>query len=181
MAGLEKIVQDLLFSIIQLVAGVAVSSGAIYLGIKVFDAFTKDIKEMEELKKGNAAVGILIAAVIISMAIVLEPQVSSLFNEVITGVSGTISIEKISIAIAVGLIRLLIGIIAAVGSVYVALSVLDKVTVDIQEQKEIQRGNVAVAIMVAGVLIAVSFLIKASVVGITNALDPIAIAVALGL
>jgi len=39
--------------------------------IKIFDAFTPGLNEIEELRKGNVAVGIVLAAVIIATGVVI--------------------------------------------------------------------------------------------------------------
>ena len=41
------------------------------IAIKIFDWMTKDIDEVEELKKGNMAVGLILFGVILGMAIVV--------------------------------------------------------------------------------------------------------------
>jgi uncharacterized membrane protein YjfL (UPF0719 family) len=52
-------------------------AGAISMGVglgvalKVFTALTPGIDEMEELKKGNLAVAIVLAAVVLAMAVVV--------------------------------------------------------------------------------------------------------------
>ncbi len=56
--------------------------GAIGMGVglavafKIFTAFTADLDEIEELKKGNVAVAIVLASAIISMGIVVAVMVS---------------------------------------------------------------------------------------------------------
>lgn len=41
------------------------------IAIRIFDWMTKDIDEVEELKKGNMAVGLILFGVILGMAIVV--------------------------------------------------------------------------------------------------------------
>lgn len=56
--------------------------GAIGMGVglavafKIFTAFTTNLDEIEELKKGNVAVAIVLASAIISMGIVVAVMVS---------------------------------------------------------------------------------------------------------
>lgn len=47
------------------------------LGVKFFDMMTPGVDEMEELRKGNVAVAIVIAAVIISIGFVMGMVLSS--------------------------------------------------------------------------------------------------------
>jgi len=64
--------------ILTLIVGIFV----VFIGYKAFSVFTRSIKENEELKKNNIAVGILSASIIISMAIMMksaiDPTISTL-------------------------------------------------------------------------------------------------------
>ncbi len=174
--GIEAILGSLVIGILQLILGLVVAMFSIYMGLKLFDKITKNIDEMKELKKGNVAVGILLGAVIISIANVVQSGVAS-----ITGtMTSEMSTGALAISLGIGLVNLLIGLCAAVVSIFLAMSILDKITVELDEWKEIAKGNVAVAIMMAAVLFAVSFVIQAGVTGISKALDVKAIAALFG-
>lgn len=43
-----------------------------FLFIKLFDLFTKDLDELRELRKGNIAVGIFMAGLLIAFAIIVS-------------------------------------------------------------------------------------------------------------
>lgn len=47
------------------------------LGVKVFDLMTPGVDEMEELRKGNIAVAIVVAAVILSIGFVMGSVLSA--------------------------------------------------------------------------------------------------------
>lgn len=149
----------------QLILGLLLAMGSVYIGLRLLDKLTKGIDEMEELKKGNVAVGILMAAVIFSIATVVQSGVAGL-TRVVAGKTG----PALLIAVSVGIIQLLIGIVIAVVAIYIAINVLDKITVEIDEMSELKKGNVAVAILMAGVLLAVSFVVQAGVSGIAEAI-----------
>jgi len=172
-------VVGLTIGFLKLILGLILSMGSIYIGLKMFDRMTGGIDEMEEIKNGNAAVGILMAAVVISIATIVQKGVE--------GFGSNISLEMSPTLIAIGLIistlNLAFGVIVAVFAIYLALKILDKITVDIDETEEFKQGNVALAIMEAGVLIAVSFVIQASLQGITDStfINPVVIASLLGI
>jgi uncharacterized membrane protein YjfL (UPF0719 family) len=65
---------------------------------------------------------------------------------------------------------LVLGVLLAIGSIYLAISVFDKLTRQIKAFEELKNGNVAVALEVAGVIVAVALIIQSGVVGITAAL-----------
>ncbi len=148
--------------VLQLVVGLVLAIASIYLGLALFGKFTKGIDEEEELKKGNVAVGILMAAIILSIANVVQSGV--------VGLTGALTIGFSLNAIIAGIIQLLVGIALAVVAIYMAINVLDKITKNIDEMEELKKGNVAVAILMAGVLIAVSFVVQAGVSGIAKAI-----------
>lgn len=174
--GVETIVLGLGIAVVQLLVGLALAMGSVYLGLKMFDKLTDGVDEMAELKKGNLAVAILLGAIIFSIANIVEGGVSSLTNSIGPDFTGV----QIAAALVIGVVNLVVGIILAIFAIYIAINVLDKITVGIDEFKELKKGNVAVAIMMAAVLFAVSFVIKGAVTGMANALSPETVAVALG-
>jgi uncharacterized membrane protein YjfL (UPF0719 family) len=147
--------------VVQLIVGLVLAIASIYIGLSMFGKFTKGINEEEELKKGNVAVGILQAAIILSIANVVQSGV--------VGLTGALTLGFSVNAIIAGVIQLIVGIVLAVVAIYMAINVLDKITKGIDEMAEIKKGNVAVAILMAGVLIAVSFVVQAGVSGIARA------------
>jgi uncharacterized membrane protein YjfL (UPF0719 family) len=122
------------------------------------------------------AVAILLGAIVFSIANVVQAGVAGLTKNVVPGMS----LLQMAAAIIVGLVNLAVGVILSVLSIYVAVNVLDKITVGIDEFKELKRGNIAVAILMAAVLFAVSYVISGSVSGMAAALSPAKVAAALG-
>ena len=163
-------------SVAQLVLGLILAMGSVYLGIRMFDKLTDGIDEMKELQKGNVAVAILLGAIIFSIANVVEGGVSGLTGSIVPG----LTLVELAAALLIGVVNLLVGVVLAILSIYVAISILDKMTVDIDEFKELKRGNVAIAIIMAAVLFAVSFVIRGAVVSMASALSPQSVAAALG-
>ncbi|MCX6769923.1 MAG: DUF350 domain-containing protein [Candidatus Micrarchaeota archaeon] len=174
--GLDNIAGGLLISLLQLFLGLVLAMGSVYIGLRLFDWLTEGIDEMKELKKGNVAVAILLGAVIFSIANIVESGVSSLTQLIVPGLPPMLLLASFII----GLVNLIVSIILAVFSIYIAVNVLDKITVGIDEFKELKRGNVAIAIMMAAVLLAMSFVIRGAVVGMASTLSPESLASALG-
>ena len=156
--------------LIQLIIAIVFAVIALYVGFFVLGKITKNIDEEKELAKGNAAVGIIVAAVFVAIAIVVQSGVSGL--SVGIGKAATLGFLSVGgmLAIVVALIQLILGIVLAVGAIYLALNILDKLTKGIEEFEEIKKGNVAVALEMAGVIIAVAVIIQSGVIGITTAL-----------
>jgi len=141
----------------------------LYIGFAVLGKITKGMNEEKELARGNAAVGIIVAAVFVAIALVVQSGVSGLT----VGINKAISVGILSVdgmlAIGVSFIQLILGIVLAVGAIYLALNILDKLTKGVEEFEEIKKGNVAVALEMGGVIIAVAVIIQSGVIGITAA------------
>lgn len=147
----------IILAFVQVLVSLVFALAAVYIGIKVFDRFTKNIDEMAELKRGNVAIGLLLAAVIISIATVIQNGVANLtapfftpgmeFNARLMGFLGGVVSLLVSLALALLVIRM-------------AISVFDRITKGIDEEAELRAGNVAIALLLAGILIAIATVIQ---------------------
>ena len=156
--------------IIQLVIAIILAVAALYIGFSVLGKITKGIDEEKEIAKGNAAVGILVASVFIAIGIVVQSGVAGIS----VGISQALKVGLLSgvgiAIIVISIIQLLLGIVLAIVAIYLALNILDKLTKGIDEFAELKKGNVAVALEMAGVIITVAIIIQSGVMGITAAL-----------
>lgn len=158
--------------IIQLVISIILAVAALYIGFSVLGKITKGIDEVKELARGNVAVGILVASVFLAIGIVVQAGVA--------GISGGIKAAQASAggilsaggltAIGLSILQLILGIVLAIAAIYLALNILDKLTKGIDEFEELKKGNVAVALEMAGVIITTAIIIQSGVQGITAAL-----------
>jgi uncharacterized membrane protein YjfL (UPF0719 family) len=151
-------------AVIALFVSLWLAMKAVEMAISMFDKVTEGIDEWEELKKGNVAVGILMAAVILA--------VGNIISSSVTGLTGALMHPAFEVAfvlkVVVAVINLVIGLWIGTYVIGLAIRILDKMTKNIEEMKEIAKGNVAVAIMVAGVLISVSVVVGQGVEGISK-------------
>jgi uncharacterized membrane protein YjfL (UPF0719 family) len=150
--------------LIQLLIAILLAVVALYIGYSVFSKITKGIDEIQELKKGNVAVGIIIASIFFAIAIVIQSGVAG----IAVGITNALSGDWYSLLAA--FIQLILGILLAVATIYLALNILDRLTKGIDEFDELKKGNVAVALMMAGVIVATAVIIQSGVAGITSAL-----------
>lgn len=150
--------------LIQLLIAILLAVVALYIGYSVFSKITKGIDEIQELKKGNVAVGIIIASIFFAIAIVIQSGVAG----IAVGITNALSGDWYSLLAA--FIQLILGILLAVATIYLALNILDRLTKGIDEFDELKKGNVAVALMMAGVIVATAVIIQSGVAGITAAL-----------
>lgn len=168
---LVELLAKLIVWLIQLVIGLGLAMGSISMAIRLLNKLTPGIDEEEELKKGNVAVGVMMLGVVIATALVVSSGVVGL-TQAVTGVSG-VNLMDYVIAIIFGLIQLAAGVGFAVISIYLAFNIWDKITTSIDEKAELARGNVAVGIVMAGVIIAVALVIREGVSGLAGALGAV--------
>ena len=156
--------------LLQLIIAIVFAVIALYIGISVFGKVTGDIDGQKELAKGNAAFGIVVAAIFVAIAVVVQSGVSGISIGIGKATAlGLTSVDGL-VAIGVACVQLILGILLAIGAIYLALNVLDKLTKGVEEFAELKKGNVAVALEMAGVIIAVALIIQSGIGGITTAL-----------
>ena len=161
---------NVVVGLVQLVIAIIFAVIALYVGFSTLNKITKGLDEEKELAKGNAAVGIIVASVFIAIALVVQSGVQGLSIGIGKAAAiGLFSVDGI-LAIVAALIQLILGIVLAIAAIYLALNILDKLTKSVEEFEELKKGNVAVALEMAGVIIAVAVIIQSGVLGITAAL-----------
>lgn len=79
------------------------------------------------------------------------------------------------ILVGLAIVRLVFAIIFAVVAIYIAANVLGRLTKQFKEWDEIKKGNVAVAIYMAGIFISIATIIGPGVIGLFVRLDVLAI------
>ena len=140
-------------SVVQLVLAVVMSALAAYLGAWVFSRSTPGLDEWAELRKGNPAVGIVMAAVVVGVAIILRPalQVVTLNLDTSATLEVIWKLFAQALLVAVGLFLSLIVIAFS-------LWLFTRLTGDLDEWAEIGKGKVGVAALLTGVIIATALL-----------------------
>ncbi len=157
--------------IIQLVIAIILAVIALYIGFSVLGRITKGIEEEKEIARGNAAVGILVASVFIAIGIVVQSGVAGVSKGLSTALNAgdLLSLQGI-MPIILAILQLILGIVLAIAAIYLALNVLDRLTKGIEEFEELKKGNVAVALEMAGAIITTAIIIQSGVMGISSAL-----------
>jgi len=150
--------------LVQLVIAIILAVVALYIGFFVFSRITKGLDEAKELARGNIAVGIIIASIFFAIALVVQSGIAGISVGIMKALAGD------WLAIVVSLLQLILGILLAIGAIYLALYILDRLTKGVNEFEEIRKGNTAVALMMAGVIVSTAIIIQSGVIGITSAL-----------
>jgi uncharacterized membrane protein YjfL (UPF0719 family) len=141
--------EQLLVSVAQIIVAVILAAIASYLGILLFNRATRDLDEWAELRRGNAAMGLVLGSIILGIALILRPA---------------LTVPDMTIlATAVQVAAILLGLVLALSAIIFAVGLFDRLTGQIDELAELQRGNVAVAAVMVGVILAVSLLMSRAV------------------
>lgn len=157
-------IESIIIGITQLIIAVILAVVSLYIGFAMLDRMTSNIDEEKELAKGNVAVGILVASIFVSIAIIVQSGVAGISIGLRDVVNGNIY------SLIASIVQLVLGMVLAVAGIYLSLNIFDKLTKEIDEFEEIRKGNVAVALEMAGVIIAVALIIQSGVLGITSSL-----------
>jgi len=136
---------------LRLILGIVFAVVALYMASLVLGWLTKGIDEWKEILKGNVAVAIFISGVFISVATIVAPGISGLFA------------DWAIVVIAIGFAQLVIALGLAMGMQFIALSVFGKLTKQLDEWAELKKGNIAVAITMAAIVIAVAAVVAKGV------------------
>ncbi|MEM3060820.1 MAG: DUF350 domain-containing protein [Candidatus Bathyarchaeia archaeon] len=136
---------------LRLILGIVFAIAGLYIASWILGKVTKEIDEWEEIGKGNIAVAIYMAGIFISVAVIIGPGIIGLFR--------TLDV----VGIAIGFIQLVLALILAMVMQYIGLSVLGKLTKGIEEWAELKKGNIAIGIMMAAIVIAVSAIVARGV------------------
>ena len=99
-----------------------------------------------------AAVGIILGAVVLSVATIIAGGVSGILIP---------SSEAQFVALAVSFFWLMIAVILAVFAQLVAINLFGTLTKGIDEQKEIKKGNLAVAVTLGAIIYSIAVIIQA--------------------
>jgi len=153
----EENVGELLLSLAQLAVAIILSAIAAYLAFYLFQWFTRHLDEWEELRQGNAAVGVVLGALLISAAIVLRPALT--VNADVWDVGNQLFF-RILLAEA---LQLAVGLVLVVLVLALALYLFAALTRGIDEVEELKKGNLAVAGLLAGVVVGVGLMVSQAV------------------
>jgi uncharacterized membrane protein YjfL (UPF0719 family) len=140
-------------SVVQLVLAVVMSALAAYLGAWVFSQSTPGLDEWAELRKGNPAVGIVMAAVVVGVAIILRPALQIVTLQLDTSATLEVIWKLFAQALLVA-----VGLFLSLVVIAFSLWLFTRMTGDLDEWAEIGKGKVGVAALLTGVIIATALL-----------------------
>jgi len=138
---------------VQLLLAVVLSALVAYLGAWLFNRATPGLDDWAELRQGNPAVGLVMGAVIVGAAIILRPALRVVPLQVDAGATLDVAWRLLAQTIQVA-----VGLVLSLAVIAFALWLFTRLTGELDEWAEIGKGNVGVAAMLTGVIIATAFL-----------------------
>lgn len=164
----------ILISLFEFLLAVLMSGFIIYITYRVFIHANPDFDMEDEIRKGNTAVGALVASILFAASMILQKgmdSVVSIFRLHMTtpGASSGFSVWQLG-AIALG--HLTMSLVLALLTVSITLRLFGKLTSNLQEGKELQRGNLAVGILLSSVVLVSAMFVGEGVSALSKALVP---------
>jgi uncharacterized membrane protein YjfL (UPF0719 family) len=164
----------LIVSIFEFLLAVVMSGLIIYLTYRVFIKANPDFNMEEEIKKGNVAVGTLVGAILFAASMILQKglgAVVSMFRMHISApVESTIGLGKLSL---IAVAHLGLAMLLAVITISVTLRLFGRlVRAHMRPGVELQKGNLAVGIVLGAVVLISALYVGEGVSAISKALVP---------
>ena len=143
---------------------VVVAGLVTYLGVWLFERTTRDIDEWAELHQGNLAVGVVMGAIVVAVGIIVRPALQEPL------IAADVGRSRPLYELLINVVGLLVALLLAIVAVGFAVWLFTRLTANLDEWAELAAGNSAVAILMAGVVLAVALLTATAVDRIVGAL-----------
>lgn len=146
----------------------------VFITYKVFIKANTDFDEEKEIRKGNVAVGLLVTALLLGSANIIQNALTPLTNVLLfslqSGAPQQMSRLRLGLYAAA---HLTMAFVLAVVAMSFSLRVFGKLTRSYMVAgKELEKGNVAVGLLLAGVVFVVGMYIGDGVEALAKALVP---------
>ena len=163
-----------LVSFFEFMLAVIMSGLIIYLTYRVFIKANPDFNMEEEIKKGNVAVGTLVGAILFAASMILQKGLGSVVSMFRMHISApgesTLGLGKLALISAA---HLGLSMVLAVITISVTLRLFGRlVRSHMRPGEELQKGNLAVGIVLASVVLIASLYVGEGVSAISKALVP---------
>ncbi len=133
----------------------------LFIGFKMFSGLSKNINEEKEIKNNNIAVAILSGSFIFAMGIMMRssvnPLIQSIFRAIFYNDSG---ISGVMGQLSIALLQFIASLVISIISLWFGVKGFTWLTKNIDEFDEIQKNNIAVAILMASIIITLSLFLQ---------------------
>jgi len=162
MFWLEKTIMAGLIWLGKIVLSIFLATFTIYFSLQVFNKTTKKIDELEEIKKGNTAVAILLIAMILAIASIVQQGIQN----ITILLSPNVPMDIMLLNTAISLVQLMVSILVAIFVIKIGIYTVGKIYKGLDYEVQLKKGNNAVALLIAGIIMAISFVISAGVAAV---------------
>ncbi|MGQ0587295.1 MAG: DUF350 domain-containing protein [Gammaproteobacteria bacterium] len=144
----------------------------VYVNYRMFIATNPDYHAEEEMKKNNLGVAILTAALLVSAGLIVREGVFPVVNLVRLYFTADVEYVKGWQLLLLIVAHLGLVFVVAVYTISLSLRFWGRLTPNINEGEELKRGNVAVGIVLAGVVAVMAIFISDGLSRLTKSLIP---------
>ena len=152
----------LVYTLIALIFGTLI----LFLLFKLFNALTRNIDDMREIRQNNVAVALVNSAVVFSVALFISESVMSAMeafkNNIIVFGSELNSLQKVK-TFGIMLAHFLIAAVLSFFILWLSMRIFVALTRSVDEFAEIKKNNQAVGILLSVVIISMTIIIKPGV------------------
>jgi uncharacterized membrane protein YjfL (UPF0719 family) len=162
MLSIEKTAFASLIWLGKILLSILLATFTIFFSLQLFNKTTKKIDELEEIKKGNTSVAIVLIAMILAIASIVQQGIQN----ITLLLSPNVPMEIMLINAVISMIQLLVSILVAIFVIKIGIYTVGKIYKGLDYEIQLKKGNNAVALLIAGVIIAISFVISAGVAAV---------------
>ncbi|MBI4801548.1 MAG: DUF350 domain-containing protein [Elusimicrobia bacterium] len=161
-------------SVFEFALAVVMAGLVIYLTYKIFITANPDFNMETQIKKGNTAVGILVAAILFAASMILQKgmgAVVSMFRMYISAPGeSTLNLWQLAL---LSLGHLGVSMLLAVITISVTLRLFGRLSRErLHAGSELHKGNIAVGVLLASVVLVAALYVGEGVSAISKALVP---------
>ncbi len=157
--------RQLFFTSYETVLAVLFGLMTVFITVKVFDLILLRGDSEKTIKGGNVALGIFGGAVVISVLLLVQTSIDPAVSSLQVLVTGTAEITVFMVLKSLGFFLLFYVISTAISMIllFLATNFYMLATTKVDEITEMKNGNIAVAVMLSCVILAMTLFIRPSV------------------
>jgi hypothetical protein len=166
-------VTRLLISLFEFALLVLMSGLVIYMTYRLFIRANPDFDMEMEIKNGNIAVGLLMATILFSASMILEKGLSAVVAMVRLHISAPLqSGLPLWQLLLLVLGHLVMSMVLALFTISATLRLFGRLSRRISPGKELQKGNIAMGLLLSSVVLVAAFYVGEGVSALSKALVP---------
>ena len=160
-------------SVFEFLLAVAMSGVVIYVTYRVFIKANPDFDMEDQIKKGNIATGLLVGTILVCSSVFLQKGMESVVGMfrlyIIAPDTSTLPFWQM---LLLGIGHLALSLFMAVVTISATLRIFGRFTRRMQDGKELEKGNIAIGILLSSVVIVATLYVAEGVGSLHKALVP---------